>query len=79
MGQYANELYARNYSRLIAQTNYPNDVYLTRLEADYNNNTTIDVIVLDPSTEGLSVSDEEIKKEYDLHKYPFQPSSREIA
>lgn len=74
-----NELYARNYSRLIAQSNYANAAYLDRLVADYNNKTTVDVIVLNPSKEGVSVSDDEIRSEYNLHKYPTQPRSREIA
>lgn len=74
-----NELYARNYARLIAQANYPNDLYLDRLEADYNSITPIDVIVLQPSNEGVTVSDDELRSEYKLHKYYNKPRSREVA
>ena len=74
-----NGLYARNYARLVAQTAYSNDALLERLVADYNNRATVSLITIDPSTEGVTVSDEEIRKEFNLRKYEYEPRTREVA
>lgn len=74
----AKELYANEYARLLAQTQYPNQVFVDRLAADYNNRTTVDLITVSPSFEGVEVSDEQINAFYSGHRYPKLPRNLEI-
>ena len=74
----AKELYANEYARLVAQSQYPNKAFLDRLSADYNYRTTVDLLTVAPSFTDVEVSDDDIKAFYDAHRYPTLPRNLEI-